>query len=260
MIHVFFSPSAAGTFRKMLRARGIAEEVAEFFEELDFGPISHGALAEREPWLNQYAPLYHGDHNWIGRSEARFRQRIDATSERLIWIAPSSATEQTGLYWYLSQFAGADFKLAVADYPFDETWNGKAPLMLDQLDVEPMARLYDGCPRVQWDPVCFPETKWSALVADNALIRVVVNGRLQSGADDYFDGYLLARCPLAGAKWPRVVAEAMGDIWNAGQSAGSALLLWRLRTLIENDRIICDGQLPLFGGGVFEAAKIRRAG
>lgn len=259
MIHVFFCPSAAGTFRQMLRARGLAEEVTDISEELDFGPISLGALAEREPWLNQYAPLDFGDRDWIEQTETRFRKCVDKSTERLVWIAPSSATEQAGLYWYLSQFGGDGLKLAVADYPFDETWNGKPPLRLGQLDVEPMAKLYDGCPRVQWDPMRFPETKWSALVADNALIRVVVDGQLQNADDDYFDGYLLARCPLAWAKWHRVVGDTMGDIWDTGQSAGSDLLLWRLRTLIENDRIICDGELPLFGGSISEAVKVRRA-
>jgi hypothetical protein len=98
------------------------------------------------------------------------------------------------------------------------------------------------------------------LVAENALIRVVDEGRLRSAPDDYFDNFLLAHCPSGWAKWHRVIADAMGDIWDTGQSAGSDLLLWRLRGLIEDGQIACDGDLPRFGGSVSDAVRIRRVG
>lgn len=260
MIHVFFSASAASTFRQLLDARRIAEEVTCLSEELDFGPISHGEMASREPWLNQHVPLDFGDHDWLAQSEARFRKHIASDPERLIWLAPASATEQAGLYWYLSQFGGTNLKLAVADFPFGGTWNGKTPLKLSELGHEPMGQLYDECPRVPWDPLRFPEDRWSVLVAENALLRVVNDGRLQSAPDDYFDNFLLARCPDGWVKWHRVIADTMGDIWDTGQSAGSDLLIWRLRALIEDSQITCDGDLPLFGGSLSNAVKIRRTG
>lgn len=260
MIHIFFCSSAAGTFRQLLRARGIAEDVVDISDELDLGPISHGNLAERETWLDKYAPLDFGDRDWFDESETRFRELVAAAPKRLAWIAPASATEQAGLCWYLSIFGGTDLSLAVADYSLGATWSGGPPLRLGQLGVEPMAQLFDGCPRVPWNPDRFPEGRWSALVADNALMRVIVDGRLQSASDDYFDSYLLARCPNAWTKWHRVVGDAMGDIWDTGQSAGSDLLLWRLRALIENGDIICDGDLPRFGRSTSAAEKVRRAG
>jgi hypothetical protein len=260
MIHVFFCASAAGTFRQLLDARGIAEKIADLSEELDFGPISHGDLASRETWLNRHVPMDFGDHDWLGDSEARFRKHIASDPERLIWIAPASATEQAGLYWYLSRFGGTNAKLAVADFPFSGTWNGKPPLKLGELGPEPMGQLYDDCPRVPWEPSRFPENRWSALVAENALLRVVKDGRLQSAPDDYFDNFLLARCTDRWAKWHRVIGDTMGDIWDTGQSAGSDLLLWRLRALIEDGQIACDGAPPLFGGGVCETVKIKRVG
>lgn len=259
MIHVFFSASAAGTFRQLLNARGIADQVADISEELDFGPISHGDLADRESWLNQHVPMDFGDHDWLADSEARFRKRIASDPERLIWIAPASATEQAGLYWYLSQFGGKNTSLSVADYPFGGTWNGEPPLRLGELGVEPMGQLYDECPRVPWDRSRFPEDRWSALVAENALVRVVVDGHLRSAPDDYFDDFVLARCPGGWTKFYRVIADVMGDIWDTGQSAGSELLFWRLRALIDNGQIACDGDPPALWGGIADAVKIRRA-
>jgi hypothetical protein len=258
MIHIFFCASAAGTFRQLLDARGITEKVVDLSEELDFGPISHGAIADRETWLNCYVPMDFGDHDWLAESEARFRQCIANDTERLIWIAPASATEQAGLYWYLSQFGGADVKLAVANYPFGGNWNGKSPLKLGALGIEPMGQLYDECPRIPWDPSRFPKDRWNELVAENAFLRVVNDGQLQSASDDYFDKFLLARCANGWTRWHRVMGYAMGDIWETGQSAGSDLLLWRLRSLIDNGQIACDGDPPLFGGKPSDAVEISR--
>lgn len=258
MIHVFFSASAAGTFRHLLDARGIIEEVADISEELDFGPISNGSLAEREAWLNEHVPMDFGDHDWLSASEERFRKHIASDPDRLIWIAPASATEQSGLYWYLWQFGGYRTKLAIADYPFGGTWNSKSPLGLGELGIEPMGQLYDESPRVPWDPLRFPQDRWSTLVTENALVRAVDNGQLRSVPDDYFDSFLLARCPLEWVKWHRVIADAMGDIWNTGQSAGSDLLLWRLRMLIKDSQVACDGEPPFLGGSIADAVKIRR--
>jgi hypothetical protein len=259
MIHVFFCASAAGTFRQLLNARGIIDEVADLSEELDFGPICHADLASREPWLNQHVPMDFDDHDWLAESEARFRKNVSSGPERLIWIAPTSAAEQAGFYWYLSNFGGTDVKMAVADFPFGGTWNGKSPLTLGELSLELMGQLYDVCPRVSWDPSRFPEDRWNALVAENALLRVVNNGRLESAPDNYFDHFLLARCPNGWVKFHRVIAQTMGDIWDTGQSAGSDLLLWRLRALIEDGQVACDSDPPLFGS-VSEAVKIKRAG
>jgi hypothetical protein len=122
-----------------------------------------------------------------------------------------------------------------------------------------MGQLYDECPRVPWHPSRFNESRWSILVAENALVRVVDEGLLRSAPDDYFDSFLLARCSVEWVKWHHIIADAMGDIWNTGQSVGSDLLLWRLRALIDDRQIACDGEAPVFGGSTSGAAKIKRA-
>lgn len=258
MIHIFFNASAAGTFRQLLYARGIDDEVTDLSEELDFGPISHGPLADRKPWLDQYVPMDFGDHDWLAEKETGFRACVAHEAKRTVWIAPTSASEQAGLYWYLSKFGGNDLSIVAADFPFDGTWDGKSPLTLGELGIGPMGQLYDTCPRKPWDPTRFPEDRWNELVAEKALLRVISGGQLVSAPNNYFDDFLLARCSIQWVRFQRVIAHVMGDIWATGQSAGSDLLLWRLRVLIEDGRIACDGDLPLFGSASY-AVKIRRA-
>ena len=258
MIHVLFDASAAGTFRELLRTRGIAEKVVFLGEQLDFGPISHGDLVDREHWLDRHVPLDYGTHNWLAQSEAKFRQHIAGDQERVIWIAPASAQEQAGLYWYLSQFGDADLKMAVADFPLGRNGDGGPVLKLDELSLETMEQLYEECPRAAWGSLRFPRDRWATLVAENAFLRVVDEGQLHSAPDDHFDHFLLAHCPRRWVRWHRVLADTLGNLWKVGQSAGSDLLLWRLRTLIEDGKIACDGELPVFGGDISDAVKIRR--
>lgn len=257
MIHIFFCVSAAGTFRQLLDSRNVNEEVAAISEEFDFGPISYADLAEREAWLNQYAPLDFCERDWLATSEARFRKQVANHADRLVWIAPSSAAEQAGLYWYLSQFGGENTELAIADYGFGGTWDGNAPLKLGELGVLPMGQLYDECPRIAWDSSRFNESQWSMLVEEDAHLRVVTDGALHSAPDNYFDSFLLARCPVKWVKWHRVLADAMGSIWETRQTAGSDLLLWRFRALIESGQIACEGEPPRFGGSPSDAVRIR---
>ena len=149
--------------------------------------------------------------------------------------------------------------MAVADFPLGGNCAGQLVRNLTELSLESMEQLYDACPRMAWDSSRFPRDRWSALVAENAFLRVVKDGQLESAPDHYFDHYLLARCPDDWVKWHSVVTHTLGDLWETGQSAGGDLLLWRLRTLIGEGRIACDGELPVFGGSVSDAVKIRRA-
>lgn len=259
MIHVFFCPPAAATFRQLLAARGISDEVAFLSDSLDFGPIFLEDLAGREAWLNENVPMDWGDYDWLAQTEASFRKHIADDPERLIWIAPASAMEQAGLYWFLKQFGGTGVKLAIADFPLTESFNGQSPLTLGELPMKSMGRLYDECPRVPWDPCRFPENRWSTLTAENALVRVIADGRLQSAPDDYFDGFLLARCPTNWTRFYQVIGYTMADIWDTGQVANSDFLLWRLRKLIETNQINCDGKLPFLGENLADAVRISRS-
>jgi hypothetical protein len=259
MLHIFFSASAAGSFIQMLDARRIDDKVTALDEELDFGPISNGSLAERTVWLDEAAPLDFGDRDWIAEDESRIRSGVSSNEDRLIWIAPASAAEQAGLSWFISNFDIRKTSIAIVDFPVKSAGDQRMPLCLGELGVEAMHLLYDDCPRVPLQDSRFGEDRWNQLVAENALLRVVEGGELRSAPDEYFDALLLAHCGGKWERWYRVLADVMGDVWDSGQSAGIELLLWRLRCLIQEDRIACDGELPKFGGASENAAKIRRA-
>ena len=258
MIHVLFSSSAAGTLRALLRTRGSEDRVVDLVDTLDWGPISTGSCEDRADWLNRHVPNGPWGWDWIADDVDEFRKSVANDPERLIWIAPRSAAEQCGLYWYLTQFGGADARMIVADYPLDG-WRGEAPDGLGVLSEEAIAELLDGCPHLPVDPVRFPADRWKTLVDENALIRIMDGGALRSAPDDFFDELLLARCPSEWTNWPRVIGYTMADSLDFGYHPCDRLLLWRLRELVQREQIVCYGELPLYGDTAERKVHVRRA-
>lgn len=257
MIHVLFSSSAAGTLRALLRARGLKDRVIDLAETLDWGPISTGSFEDRGAWFDRHVPST-WEWNWIADEVDEFRKSVAGDPERLIWIAPRSATEQSGLYWYLAQFGGGDARTIVADYPLRDAWRGAPPDGLGGLQEESIADLLDGCPRVPVDPSRFPEDRWKNLMEEDALIRIVDGGVLRSAPDTYFDQYLLACCPAEWTNWRRVLGNTMVYNWDFDHNPCERLLFWRLRELVQSGQIVCDGEFPLYGNVPASEATVRR--
>jgi hypothetical protein len=125
VIHVLFSSSAAGTLRQVLAERGQRERIVDISDDLDWGPIASANFADREKWFDHHIPNDFGGWDWFSESMDRFNDNVSADPDRLIWIAPHSASEQSGLYWYLENFGGADCEMIIADYPLSEAWKGR---------------------------------------------------------------------------------------------------------------------------------------
>jgi len=257
MIHILFSSSAAGTLRQALHAKRQRQGVIDLSEHLNWGPIAISRLEDREDWLNRNVPLIHGPWNWLAECEARFRQGVAADPDRLIWIAPRSASEQAGLHWYLDQFGATGAQMIIADHPVRNSWNGQSPSSLGELNQEQMTELLEEAARASWNASRFPAERWHRLQTEDALVRVVHDGQLQSAPADFFDRFLVQHCANGWTKWHRVVGDAMISSWDAGHRPDSYLLAWRLRDLIQRGKIECEDELPHPDSGSSNAAKVR---
>jgi hypothetical protein len=257
MINIFFSAAAAGTLRQVFETRGVDQRIIALSDSLDWGPIG-GGFSEREDWMNRNAPLDFGGYDWLADNAARFREAVGSDDDRLVWIAPRSAEEQAGLYWFLDQFDGSDMPMIVADHALNESWGGKAPFSLGELSHDLMELLFDEGPRIARDPARLPASHWQSLVKENALLRIVDDGQLRSESEDFFDGCLLECCPTQWVKWHRVVGDTMRYLWDRGHRADSFFLVWRLRELIGSGAVDCDGDPPRVGGNPGEGARIRK--
>ncbi|MCL6699747.1 DUF1835 domain-containing protein [Sphingomonas sp. NSE70-1] len=240
MLHVLFSSSAAGILRQVFRTRKIRDKVVDLTESLEWGPMGTENFRDRAEWLDHNVPNDFGGWTWIVEHVSDFRAHIASDPDRLVWLAPYSAQERAGFYWYLDQFGGANLKMIIADYPLRDFCRGDLPKSLGLLGNDQMSQLLDECPRTSWNKARFPAENWRSLKADSAMLRVIENGELRSAPSNHFDERLLRRI---GSEWKeclRVIGYSLGDIWKTGQDADDVFLLWRLRELIRAGVIACD--------------------
>lgn len=241
MIHVLFSSSAAGTLRQVLRSRDRDEWVVDLTENLDWGLINSSDPQQRVDWLDSNVPsVFEGGWDGIVEQVDDFAYLVDQDDDRTIWIEPRSASEISGLHWYLDRFGASDAHMLIA--PEFEWFRS-----LGTRDFEAMVELLDHCPRVPWDQARFPKRLWATLEAENSVLRVIINGVLQSVPNDYFDRYILERCSSAWTEWMRVVGNSMVDIDDAGHRVSDLFLRWRVGELIKSGIVVVDGKLPLYG-------------
>ena len=252
--HILFSASAGGTLKQLLRARGIQDAVISLHEYLDWGPIDC-PLKDREGWIDSNSPSDIG-WDWLAESVEKFRAAAGAVERPLIWIAPGSANELSGLYWYLDQLRPSDAEFLVADFPIVGHWRNETPSTLGQLSVELLGQVFERPPET-WNKNRFRSERWSELVREKALLRIAKFGELQSVDSDYFDEIILRHCPAAWAKWHRIVGDTMGDAWEAGHYPDDSLLKWRLNELVRSGALEVHGDLSLHG--VDRAARLRRS-
>ena len=239
----------------MLRARGIQDNVVALHEYLDWGPVDC-PLEDRVAWLESHSPSDIG-WDWLTESVQKFRSAAAAAVERpLIWIAPRNANELSGLYWYLDQVRPIDAQMLIADFSIRGNWRDEPPLGLGQLSTELLAQVFERVPE-PWNTNRFRPGRWSEMVRETALLRVVRSGKLQSAKSDFFDEIIVQRCPSKWTRWYRVVADAMGDAWEANHNPDDALLKWRVMELVRCGILQLDGDLALHG--MDQAAKLRRA-
>lgn len=214
--------------------------MVDLTEWLDIGWISSGNVADRIGWFENRKP-WKGNWAWAADCVHEFLNAVQADDDRLIWLAPQSAQEQSGFYWYLHQTRVSPKEMIIADYPLAGAWRGEPPRSLGELGQDMMNQLFTNGPRLGWDGSRFPIEKWRALMDDGAVLRVIEDGELRSVRSNHYDDWLLRWCPSGWTKWSRVVGDAMG---HADQPIDDLFLRWRLQELIASGVIECDGQLP----------------
>jgi hypothetical protein len=231
--------------------------VVALTEWLDWGWISSQRMEDRLQWFEENAGL---DCDWLAESGSKFLAEAAADEDQIVWVAPRSAQEQCGLYWFLNQTGIQPRKMIVADYPLEGAWRGESPLSLGELSDPFMAQLLDGCSRQELDISRFPLEKWRILMDDAAVLRIVEDGQLRSARPDHYDDDLLYYCPETWTKWYRVVGETMGQASLLGNRIGDLFLRWRLEELIAVGAIECQGTLPHWDAPVTtNPTRIRRA-
>lgn len=243
MLHIIFTSSGAGSLRQALRAQGLRQHVVDLTDNLDWGPIATDNFEGRQAWLNSNIPLQEMGWDWIADGHRKFEAKVKDDPDRLVWIAPQSASELCALYWFLDRIGGEGIRMIVVDYPLRNAWRGAPPGTLGELSVEHFLELLNDAERKPWNPARFTQNRWKELQADASLLRIVNGNLINSVREDYFDEQLLAQCTDEWQKWHRIVGNTMVCLWEQNHRADDLFLSWRLRVLAEQKRIVSNREI-----------------
>ncbi|WP_246183215.1 DUF3658 domain-containing protein [Paenibacillus methanolicus] len=258
-IHVVFDASAAHSLRFLLRDKP-GEYVVSLADDLSVGPLDDngadaraGGVKRRMTWLAERGMLgdaeaeHFGDcidwRNWPDRLAGR----------RIVVWAAGNANEQSGLRRLMAHIPGQD-EVRVIDAPgriFEKT-NGAllhthtgevAPRELDEL-MEQGQALTAGERSDYADD-------WRRLIREDGELRAMVEGRLQSVPEDYWDDMILQSAIVVAASTARMftAARLVGQlIGRSDQRLNDSFLFYRIRCLAESGKLEGGGNPERMGG------------
>lgn len=244
MLHVFFSSSAAGSFRQALWGKRIDQPVVDLTHVLSWGPIACG-FAGRQRWLNEHVPADWGEWDWIGEDDQRIAEAHAIHPQRQLWVTDSSASDLCGLHWYLDRFGGEGTAICLIDQSHIARWRTEPLLSLGTINADQFGWLIDHIEAQPWDAQRFPVERWAELRREDALLRVIEGGKVMSVAADRFDDHLLRHCSGEWRREIRVAVNAMCSLWDDGHNMHHDFLTWRLRTLADSGVIESSGPIIL---------------
>lgn len=228
MLNLTFSDSAAGSLhvmRSRLSADGSPAEVMPLWMALDVGDLSRpdGRQAAYRD-LYSYLPEVPDEMERMNYTALERLDRAKATGEPVrLWLCPSDPAEMCSLLFVCDRFADVAPKLSVVRVP-ERIADEKAGTVTTyhstgEIPPETLIKML-ACEQ----PIGDAERQayaleWRQLVHENAPLRAIVNGRLMSVAEDFYDFALRANLPEGTftAAWPigRTLSQmpGVGDAW-----------------------------------------------
>lgn len=227
-LHVVFGSSPAGIVRRALRELGRQDRVLDLMDDLSLGPISPYNPEARGKWLNSEL----GEYDWqdFVKKDSSLPQRSQSHFGRLVaWYAPNRACSYAGFQWWLSHMDDAQCAIMnVPDLHFQNT-EAVVNLVGQETDLSPSARNQH-------------QREWQAMKNENALLRIVDDGRLISASLDIFDHLIIQFVDRDWQDVTRVVGNAFSTISiETGHFIDDLFVGSRLRSLATAGKIEWDG-------------------
>lgn len=225
-----------------LRPRDNGDAVVSLGDDLSWGPVE-GDLAGRAAYFETECPIP-GGWQWLPEAHAEFWTAIDGwPGERLIWLGANSACEHAGYLAYLDHCHDRPAEVVRPDdYFAPHPVYGPAG-SIGVLDAEQLADALANAPRRPVGDDAEQFGRWAELQREDALLRIVDDGRLISARVDHFDSFVT---DAVGSEWKaaaRVVGDALGAAFDARVWVNSDFLFSRVASLVNSGALEAQGNV-----------------
>ena len=240
ILHILFSPTAAGCLRQALRDAGRKDRVACYVENLALGPINPPDLQMRQHWMEEELRCKDLSELETAEADAFWKAALAEDVRRVAWVSRRSAPEYCGFLEWLSRLG--DLSCEVVDLTDMPVGSHRRAFTLALLSPEEIAAnaVWGRAEALDATARSHYHSLWRRLRVENAPLRVVDAGGLRSAPITFFDQQLLSYANASWQKPARIIYYTMAD-WAFPPTepqepyfqAGDAILAARISALVE---------------------------
>ncbi len=256
-MHIVFQQADINTLSKSFDLdQSLRSEIIEIKDDYAVGPLknvySDEGIEARKQWWR--IVLSGGDYDGLIDSEevndpktaGVIIEKLKSSEEETVWIwvAPNKH-DVSGYYWLISQlkeFTGRVFILSLNNLPFiNEKGNIFYPENLFEIPPREFIKAKKLARPVTASEFEIDPDEWTNICNANNMVRVLEGAKkLSQHAEDFFDTYLLE---FITPDWQKANKVIHHFLHKSKQTTGDAYLLWRLKELINDNKIEAKGEV-----------------
>jgi hypothetical protein len=252
-LHIVFSDSAAALLRQALRKAGRTQHVLSFADNLSFGPINPPDPQLRFEWMKLHLRTSPREWDWLPAAASEFwSSALSASDQLAVWTSRWTTLEYSGFLEWVRRCENRSYDVVdltdvtIERHRTDGT-SGPDPvvsLALLNPDSVPILSFMDRAAPLPAATRDDYRQLWERLRAENAPLRIIRGGQLQSAPISAFDDLLLSCADDRWRKTARVIGTALAESWDDdGIQVGDLVLGARVHALVELGHLEARGDL-----------------
>jgi hypothetical protein len=242
VVHVASNMSFAGSLGQQLRRAGKRDEVRGFTDDLTAGPIASDDVQVRTEWWNTMV-----DWPEIGEAISWFWDEAATGLPLVVWFGRNDSRDICFYMALCERFpdriaAIGDVSTISVQYEWLDgtTIDIPSPQDLNSVPGNVLSALTDFTRRADPAEIAAHALRWRELKAENAPIRVMIDGEVVSQPETYFDNMLIKAAETSWLWTIRIIGDVMSRCY--GKSCVSEFVLAsRIDALVERGTLEAEG-------------------
>ncbi|MEE6186231.1 DUF1835 domain-containing protein [Niabella digestorum] len=255
MIHIVFNEAEVALMQKVQELdETLAGPVIQIKDDYSVGPIASiyetegyqqrrdwwNALLEHSPYKDQLNMV---DDKLTVHNLIKMLQE-NPEEEAWIWMGQNQH-DVCGYYWLMPQlreFQGRVMILYMNNLPFiNEKGNIFYPSWLYEIQPSEFLKAKKLARPITLSEYEVDPDEWLKLTQENAMVRILEGGKkIISKGEDYYDAEILKNITGEWQKASRVLQNTLNRM---KVKTSDVFLMWRVKTLIEEGRLLAEGDL-----------------
>lgn len=257
MIHIVFNEPDIEVIAKAIELdESLSGEIVVVRDDYAVGPLENiftsGGAELRKQWWQSV--LVGGDYdNLIQEGKVDdakvvldLKEKLDANQDEVLWIwAAQNKHDVSGYFWLMSQlseYQGRIFILYLNNLPFiNEKGNIFYPDWLSQIPPREFIKAKKLARAITSSEFEVDPDEWNKICMEGKMVRLLEGGKKLTQKDvDYYDADLIRFITNDNQKASKIIHQFLTK---NKETTGDAFLLWRLKSIVENEGFEVNGEL-----------------